>query len=387
MVVGTLGLAQQPAVGPDKASYPWKGVIPPAGAVRVRVPMTDQKTGFCHFSARLLLPRPKMAGQTATASTDESKLREVPITIAFEARPGRSLVSVQKWREWGFDVPPPGQKVTLPELVIPAIQLLPKPQRGHDVWIRLTQIALDVVDLPAGNSTILGSDLLLSISDLTRRAEHRWQPHFHLDELYLDLTVPIAQVRYSGTSELVLRQPPAPTKQAGALLPVAVSTAPKGPPLLSYLSLNGVDRYPLADGRLTPVRGVVASLLNCPGGIALSMGTARACGIEPTEHKVPGLGVNFKTTIAKARLKELRLELFVGPNYTVPRDLLLKDVDVWIDLQDSDHLVWLGPEFWRNYLTDPIYVCSPNGTWKLYGHVDPQWLADPQSRSTHLRKQ
>jgi hypothetical protein len=304
--------------------------------------------------------------------------------VIYEARPGCSIVSAKKWRHWGFEVPPPGKKAILPELLIPAIQLLPVRQQSQDVWIRLTQVPVELIDLPGDADTILGSDMLLSVSDLTRHAEHRWQPHFHLGELYLDLTVPIGQIRPRDSQEVRRgSQVIADTKKYPA---VAAVIPPKGLPIFTYVALNGKSRYSLPDGQIMPVRGVVASVLHCPGGIAMTVGAARGCGLDFHPDKVPGLGTNFKTTLAKAHLQELRLEVFLAPDYTTSRDVLLKDLDVWVDLHDSDHLVWFGPQFWRQHFVEPIYACGPDGTWKLYGRVAPHLLVDPRTRPENKNK-
>lgn len=380
LLAASLGLAHWGAAAQEKSGLPYKPPTPPAGAVRVRVPLTDQVTGFCHFNARVPLPRTKktQAGTKLMTIDGQTLPREAEITVVFEARPGRSIVSVKKWLEWGFERPPPGKNALLPELLIPAVQLLPAPKKHHDVWIRLTQVPLELVDLPGDGDAILGSDLLLSVSDLTRHAEHRWLPHLHLGELYLDLTVPVGQLRYPGSSDLPLVGQRVDSTDSRTAVAAVIS--PNGPPVLTYVALNGKDRYPLPDGRPMPVRGVVASVLNCPGGIAMTLGTARGCGVELTEQKVPGQGASFKTTVARGRLQELRLELFLAPEYSIARDLVLKDLEVWVDLEDTDHLVWFGPQFWRDHFASPIYACNSSRVWKLYGRVDPMRLADPKTR-------
>ncbi|MEJ5276375.1 MAG: hypothetical protein WHU94_10735 [Thermogemmata sp.] len=386
LLLGLVGLGYGATTGQEKAVLHPKPVTPPTGAVRVRIPLTDEKTGFCHFSA--LLPRPKSSGASTPPSdspqAEKGEPGHIPITVIYEARPGRSIVSVKKWRKWGFDPPPPGKKAILPELFIPAVQLLPVRQPSPDVWIRLTQIPVELVDLPGDAEAILGSDMLLSVSDLTRQAEQRWQPHLHLGDLCLDLTVPIGQVRYREMQTV---------RRAGKVTPglekypaVAAVISPKGLPIFTYVALNGKSRYALPDGQIMPVRGVVASVLHCPGGIAMTLGTARGCGLDIRPDKVPGLGTSFKTTLAKAHVQELRLEVFLAPDYTARRDLLLKDLHVWVDLHDSDHLVWFGPQFWRQHFVDPVYVCGPDRTWKLYGRIAPHLLADPKTRPENLNK-
>jgi hypothetical protein len=373
-------LADWAAQAQDKSAAPLPKIMPPAGAVRVRIPLSEQGTGFCHFAARLPLPaRNKLHSPgKSTSNVSADTAREIDIQVVFDVRPGRSVVSLKKWLQWGFERPPAGQKALLPQLLIPAVQLLPKPQQHHDAWIRLSHIPIEVIDTPGDVDTIVGSDLLLSVSDLTHHGEHRWLPHLHFGQLYLDLTVPVRQIHYPGTSvQYRIDAKPVGEDQRQA---VAAVISPVGLPILTYVALNGKDRYPLPDGQLMPVRAVIASVLNCPGGIAMTMGTARGCGVELTEHKLPGQGIGFKTTIVRGRLHELRLEVFVAPDYTKKRDMVLKDLEVWVDSEDSDHLVWLGSQFWRRYFADPVYACHTTRHWKLYGRVNPALLVDPKSR-------
>ena len=365
---------------PKKLPFPWKATLPPAGAVRVQVPLTEQGTGRLYFSAQLPLPggslqfknRPKPAD--ARAEIDQ----RTTIKVTYDALLGsRSVVSKKKWQQWGFPLPPAGQLATIPELWIPAVQLAPNPKQHRDVQIRLTNLNVELVESPEETCTIFGSDLLLLASDLTRHNEARWQPHLHFSRNYLELTVPQNQIRRLETAEILPREK-ASGEEIGDEIPVAAVVASRGSPILTYVAINGKDEYLLPSGQRMKVRAMVASALSC--GIAMTMGTARGCGVEITDREVPGQGLTFKTTMAKGRIRELRLELFPLPEGSRPRDLVLENLEVWIDLNDSDHWVWLGPDFWRQHFTEPIYVCTPQGSWKVYAFLSPRQLVDPKTR-------
>ena len=84
--------------------------------------------------------------------------------------------------------------------------------------------------------------------------------------------------------------------------------------------------------------------------------------------------------MARGTVKELRIGLQTGPGFKTPRDLVFKDVTVWVDKNDSGHMIWLGPEFLRGRFKDPVYACGPDGAWKFYGRLKPEDLQEVKTR-------
>lgn len=341
-----------------------KAVTPGPDRVRVRVATSEEGSGFYHFAARV--PKAK--------NKDEA----VEITVAFECRPGKSCIAAKKWKSWGFEVP--ANKIgVLPELVIPASQIAPKTSRGSDVEVKLTNLKLDIIDSPGAAGTVLGCDLLLSVTDLTKNADKAFEPRLYFADKFLELTVPSSATKRAGGEGL---PPPDPAVNSDAtLVPAMGPMTTRGLLVFAYAAINGHDRQAGKDGRDAPISVTVSSTTSCPGGVIMSMGAARAYGVELVAGKeLTGTGTDFKTTIAKGMVKELRLGFRTGPELKVQKDLVLKDVVVWIDKNDSDHMVWLGPNFLREYFKDPVYTCGSDGTWKLHGRVKPDLLQDVKTR-------
>ena len=342
-----------------------KPVTPGGTRVRVRVATSEEGSGFYHFAARV----PKAKGKK-----DEA----FEVTVAFECRPGKSCVAAKKWKSWGFEVPAKGIGV-LPELVIPASQPAPKTSRRKDVDVKLTNLKLEIVDPPGEADKILGCDLLLAVSEVTRNADRIYEPRFYFADKFLELTVPGSAVKTVGSEGA---PPPDPAINPDPkLVPVMGPMATRGLIIFDYAAVNGHDRHQGRDGKPAPVPVTIASTTNCPGGIIMSIGIARACGVELAGGKdLAGTGTDFKTTIAKGKVKEFRLGFRTGSDMKTQKDLVLKDVTVWIDRNDSGHMIWLGPNFLREHFEDPVYSCGPDGAWKLHGRVKPELLQDIKTR-------
>ncbi len=358
MTVSFAGAADEPAPL-------LKPVTPGADRVRVRVATSEEGSGFYHFAARV----PKAKG-----NKDEA----VEVKVAFECRPGKSCVAAKKWKSWGFEVPA-NKSGVLPELVIPASQLAPKVSRGWDVEVKLTNLKLDIIDPPGAAGTVLGCDLLLSVSDLTKNADKAFEPRFYFADKFLELTVPSSAVKRAGGEGVP--PPDAAVNTDATLVPAMGPMTTRGLLVFAYAAINGHDRHAGKDGKDAPLSVTLASTTNCPGGVIVSLGTARACGIELVEGKeLTGTGTDFQTTISKGKVKELRLGFRTGPDLKVQKDLVLKDVVVWVDKNDSDHMVWIGPNFLREHFKDAVYSCGSDGAWKLHGRVKPDLLQDPKTR-------
>jgi len=342
-----------------------KPVVPKGTGVRVRVATSHEKVGFYHIQARVPLPTGK-PGATAAARA------------ALEVRPGKSFVTARKWKSWGYEIP--ATKIgILPELVVPAVQVAPKPASGgRAVDVKFTGIRLEIVEPAANADTVLGCDLLLALNELTRDADRAFEPRLYFADQFLELTVAADALKRHDSGP----EPPAPAVNLDStLVPVAGSMTMRGVAVLSYAAINGQSRYRTPDGKSVPVNVTISSTTQCPGGVVVSMGVVRGCKIEVEEGSdLKGTGTTFETALPKGKLKELRIGLQTGPGFKEPKDLVLKDVTVWVDKGDSGHMMWIGPNFLREHLADPVYAGGADGAWKLYGRVKPDLLADIKTR-------
>jgi hypothetical protein len=364
LLLSTLFLA---ALAPaDEPAPLLKPVAPRPNTVRVRVATSEEKGSFYHVRARV----PTANGK-----------KEVDVRVAFEVRPGKAAVAAKKWTSWGYDLP--ANKVgILPELVIPGVQVAPDPKKaGRDVELRLPGMRVEIIEPPGGADTVLGCDLLVSLGDVTRHTDRAFEPRLHFADNFLELTVPAGSVRRACTG---FDDPPPPGVSPDAeLVPVAAATKTRGLAVFTTAALNGLARYPGPDGKEVPVNMTVSSTTNCPGGVIMTMGTARGCKVELEGKEITGLGTGFETAIVKGTVKELRIGVQSGPGFRNRQDVVLKDVTVFVDKNDSGHMVWLGPNFWREHFKDVVYSCGPDGAWTLLGRVKPEQLKDVKTRPKH----
>jgi hypothetical protein len=345
-----------------------KPVVPAGSGVRVRIPID---TGNAHtdsqFKARVPRARAK-AGETAD------------VTVAFDTLPGKSAVSTKKWKSWGYEVPATRVGV-LPELVVPAAQLAPKPAKGRDAEVRFTAIALEIVDPPAESDLIFGSDLYIRLNDLTKKADRTFEPRLYFGEKCLELTVPGGAVKRLDTGDSAT---PAPgVNPESTLVPVSGPAVVRGTPVFAFASVNGLSRYKKPDGKYETVNAGVSSNANCPGGILMTVGTARGCGLDVEQAKeVTGTRATAEALISPAKVKEFRLGFQAGPGFRDQKDLVLKDVTVYVDKTNSGHFVWLGSKFVRDHLADGVYAWVPEGNYRLFGRAKPGALQDASTRAT-----
>jgi hypothetical protein len=350
-----------------------KAVNPPSSSIRVRVPV----------AAGLPLTDAQIKGQVPKA---KKKSELVDVTFAFDTLPGKSMVAAKKWQSWGYDIP--ANKVgVLPELVIPATQIAPKVTKGgRDVEVRITSLSLEIVDPPGGMEQVYGSDLYIRLNDITKNADRAFEPRFYFGDKTLELTVPNSAIKRLGTGD---DTPPEPAVNSDNTLVMAsgAMSAAKGTPMFNFASINGLTQYKLPDGKMETVNVGVSSNTNWPGGIMMTIGTARGCGVEMENGKdLTGTGTTFETQIAKGKLKEFRLGFLTGAGFKTQNDFVLKDVTVYVDKNNSGHFVWLGNKFVNEYLHDGIYSGGADGSWKTLGRIKPEFLQDIKTRMPPPKK-
>jgi hypothetical protein len=348
------------AVGTVAAADPAPLVKPvtPAGAgVRVRVPVTEDKSTFMQFKAQIPKPQGKK-GET------------IDIKVALDTLPNVSKVNPKRWKAWGFEVPGNNMGV-LPELIIPAGQLAPKPTKGRDVELRLANVKLLLVEPPGGKEEYEGCDFALSLRDLTGGADRAFEPRVYFQDRFFELTAPGTTVKKLNAGEATS---PDPAATAGDLVPAMGTLNGTQFPLFAFASVNGLTRYTTPAGKMETVNAGVGSLSNFPDpGIIMTVNTARGCGV--VLEKQPGDGETVP-----GKVKELRLGFLVGPGFKAQKDFVLKDVTVHVVDDKTQSFIWLGPRFIEKYFTDGVYGCGSDGVWRLHGRVKAEFFEDIKTR-------
>jgi hypothetical protein len=70
-----------------------------------------------------------------------------------------------------------------------------------------------------------------------------------------------------------------------------------------------------------------------------------------------------------------------GPGLKTQKDIVIKDLTVYIDKSNSGHYVHLAPRFMETYFKDPIYTCGADGIYQLHGRLKPDLLQDIKTRA------
>jgi hypothetical protein len=360
-----IGAAEEPALL-------LKPVVPPGTAVRVRIPLAEERpTKIMQFQAQV----PRGRAKKSDKKTDK-KDEMIDVTVGIETTPGTAYVSSKMWESWGYEVPP-NKTAVLPSLVIPATQIAPKASK-RDVQARLAAIKLEIIDPPGDSDKVRGCDLYLTFPDITRNADKAFEPRLYFADKFLDITFPSGAVKRLGTGD----EPPAEpmrTSEPG-LVPVAGPMVNRIAPVFTYSTINGLTQYKTPDGKTELVNVAVSSTTDFPTGVLMTMGTARGCGLELEQGSdTKGMGATFESMIAKATVKELRLGFVTLGGQKTPKDLVIQDLTVWVDKNNSGHFVWIGPRFLEAHFKDPLYAFTSDG-WQLLGRALPDQLQDIKTR-------
>ena len=331
-----------------------KPVVPGGGSVRVRIPLGPPKAELTQFKAHIPKPKGKK-GET------------IDITVGVSIQPGNPGVSLQQWKAWGFDVPDNRMGV-LPELIIPGAQLAPKPTKGRDVEFRITNLKLSIQEVAGGDTAGLTNTIGLSLRELTGGADRAFEPRVYFADRFLELTAPGAAVKKLNAGDMTSPDPQltADDKLAPGFIPFTTAAYP----LVVFVSVNGQTQYISAKGDTLPVIGGMASSGMAPPGIIMSVNMARGCGVELNKEMGPTTG----------KVRELRFGLMTGSGFKAQKDLVLKDVTVWISNDESSSFIWLGPAFADTYFKDGVYGCASDGVWRLHGRVKPELIEDVKTR-------
>jgi hypothetical protein len=276
---------------------------------------------------------------------------------------------------------PKDKEFVLPELTFVASQIAPKPTKGRDTVVRLTNVKLAVIDAPArADNTIFMCDLSLSAATLYIGKERTMEPRISFGDKFFELTVPAAIAKCPGTDDapLVAVTATADPKRVPAFGPMI----PRGPlQTFGYAAINGQNSYKTSDGKEIPVCVAVSTITNLPDGALVTMGLARGCKIE-MDQTATGLSANgpeSKSEYVPGKIKELRLAVNTGPGLKTVKDIVIKDMPVFVDKNQTDGYMLIGQKFMDAYFADAVYAGSGDG-WKLHGRIDPDLLFDIKTR-------
>jgi hypothetical protein len=362
VLLGAVGALAQPA----KDGPLLKPVAPPSGMVRVRVPFTEGMTKAIQMKGQV--PNPRKKGEVIDAS------------VALDTA-GRSVVTVKILEKWGYPRPA-NNTLVLPELLLVGNQLAPKlAGKGTDVLVRLTNLKLEVRDTaPDGGDQIFGADMIVFLPDLLKSAAKPPEPRLHFADRFLDLTVPPAAVKRPGTGEELPTEPEAKPDPTLAVVACPLNNLPS----LSFAtgSVNGMDTYVGPDGKPHPVVPILSSVTHGGSGVLMNIGLARALklDVDPTKATVGGMTTNKKLQLVEHVVRELRLGVLTGPGLKTPQELVLTDLPIWVEVNDSEPALYLGYPFITAHFKDAVLAITPDGTAKLHGRVNPELLKAPLPR-------
>jgi hypothetical protein len=356
-----------------------KPVTPGGQQLRVRLPVSPGFPKTMSFPAQL--PR---GGKKK--SSEKKEAEKIDVTVALDSLPGKSYVTAKKLQSWGYDVPK-DKEFLLPELTFTAAQVAPKPLKGHDSIVRLTNVKLTVVDSPgSSDDTVYFCDLGLSASSFYLGNERAMEPRLSFGDKFLELTVPTTITRRPGSEDGALVEVTSSTDTT--LVPAYGSMISRGGiQVFGYASINGQDSYKTANGKVFPVNVTVSSITNVPSGVIVTLGLARGCNIE-MDQAAPALGatgVEAKSEFIPGKIKELRLAVNMGPGFRTVKDLVIKDLPVLVEKNQSEGYMLLGQKFMDTYIGDAVYAGTGEG-WKLHGRIDPTLLFDIKTRPKPLKQ-
>ena len=346
-----------------------KPVTPAAGSARVRVPIIGDENTPYQTKGKLARPKGKPG-------------EPIDIAIGINTGGGNARATAKMVKSWGYSIGP-DKTVILPELALVGFQVAPKPSKGKDVLARIRDIKVEVLDDVAdGTDKVLGTDLLIGVYDIIRHHPRSAEPRLHFREKFLDLTLPNGSVKPAGIERESELNPLAPLDGADLATFVAPLTTRLPGPAFATASINGFDTVKGKTGMNQPLAIEITGATTTPVGVILSLGAARTIGIDVdlALAKKNGFTLASKQPAIEARVKELRISASTGKKLDTPREIVIKDFPVLVDVSESNPFVWLGPSFINRYFPDAVFAVATDGTAKLYGRVSPNLLQEAKPR-------
>jgi hypothetical protein len=333
-----------------------KPVAGTGAAPRLRFPFAGPKNQTPDAQFKALIPKGKKGEYT-----------EITLWVSpYVANTGHST---QQWKAWGLEVP--ADRIgLLPELVIPGAQLgTAKGAKGRDAEFRVTNLKVQLGEVPGGEKAGISNALTVPLSALTGN-DRAAEPRFYMSDRFLELSAPAKAVKRLDTSDVPLGEVTGTddTKLKAATIPMTGAA-------FNYVSVNGFTQYQRPNG--TPERVVGYLLVGTGGGdIVMTVPMARGCGAQLDKEIEP----------TSAIVKELRIGPLTGPDLKGQRDFVLRDVRVTVSNVESASVVYFGPAFVEKYFKDGINACGPDGVWKLHGRVKPEDTEDVKTRIVPKKK-
>jgi hypothetical protein len=362
-VVLSVALASSAA---DEPAPLLKPVAPTGGNVRVRFPVTP---GF---------PKPMTFAAQVPRAKKKSEL--IDVRVAYDSIPNPSYITAKKLVNWGYDAGK-AKEFLLPELFISTTQIAPKPTKGSDAVIKLTNLKLTIVAESASkDDNIHFCDLCLSSTALFQGAERATEPRLAFADKFMELTVPAAAIAKRPGTDAV-GAPDVSVSSDTKLVPSVGPMVTRGMPVFAFASVDGQDSYKLPDGKIVPVNVAVSTISNMPDGVMVTLGLARGVKLDFDQAAAgqAAVGVDVKSEFIPGKIKELRLGLLTGPGLKVQKDIVVKDIPVFVDKNVSEGYVLIGQKFIDRYFIDGVYS-NPGDGWRMHGRVNPELLFDIKTR-------
>jgi hypothetical protein len=369
MAVVLAGAFAAPAA--DDPAALLKPVVPPAGQVRVRLPITP---GF-----------PQPVTFPAKLADGKQKSKQLDVRVALDCLPNPSYVTAKKLEDWNYEVPRGAKEIVIPEIQLSTVQLAAakgsKGPTGTDTVVRLTNVRLTIVNAPGStDNSIHTADLSLSYTTLFGSAERAMEPRLSFGDKFLEWTWPVTGTKRPGTSDQTA--PDVTASKDEKLVPAYGAMITRNtPPVFAFASINGYDTYKTPEGKVMPVNVMVSSITNMTDGVYITLGLQRGCKVDMEQVAVgaKAVGVENKSELNPGKIKELRIALNIGPGLKTMKDIVIKDLPVVVDRNITDGYMHVGQRFMDTYFPDAVYAADGAG-YKLHGRVNPDLLADPKTR-------
>jgi hypothetical protein len=286
------------------------------------------------------------------------------------------VVTAKMLEKWGYK--PAGMNFVLPELLLSGNQLGMNGGKT-DLFFRVQNLKFDVVETaPDGTDQLFGADMMVNLTDVLRLASRTHEARFHFPDRFLDVNVSPMALKRPGTGDELLPDPqPADDPK---LVPVA---CPLGlTPGLSFTSasINGHDSFTNPNGKPQAVTPFLASSTHGGNGIIMNLGMARALklDVDLTKEPVKGSSTDKRLRLIEYTVKEMRFGTMTGPGLKTPQDLVFTDVPIWVEINDSESMLWIGYPFLAKHFKDGVLAMTPDGKATMHGRVASELVQAPR---------
>src|SRR5207253_1983564 len=102
--------------------------------------------------------------------------------------------------------------------------------------------------------------------------------------------------------------------------------------------------------------------------------------VDLTKEPVKGSSTDKRLRLIEYTVKEMRFGTTTGPGLKTPQDLVFTDVPIWVEVNESEPMLWIGYPFLAKHFKDGELAMTADGKATMHGRVAPEVVQAPRAK-------